>query len=79
MVLVSSYRSVSLAHFLPRTLDTFFFLELTHSFDLLSLCLTFWDMLIDYVHPSTLIMGLIFHSLIDSIFNPMLIIFTTKM
>ena len=76
MVLVSSYRSVSLAHFLPRTLDTFFFLKLTHSFILLSL--SAWHfricslIMLTFLHSSRF-MSLVLHSLVDLpifIFNP---------
>ena len=68
MVLVSSCRSLSLAHFLPRTLDSLLF-TLTHSFSLLSLstwCFGICSLIMLTFLYSSPIMGLILHSLVDS-------------
>ena len=47
MVLVSSYRSLSLAHFLPRTLDSLFFFLSWH---ILSFCCHFLLDVLGYAH-----------------------------
>ena len=50
MVLVSSCRSLSLAHFLPRTLDSLLFLGWHILSVVVTFYLMFWDMFIDYAH-----------------------------
>ena len=68
MVLVSSCCLLSLEHFLHKTLDSFYFLELTHSFGLLSLSI--WGfricslIMLIFLHSSR-VMGLVLHSLVD--------------
>ena len=76
MVGVSSCRWLSLAYFIPKALDSFFFLELTHFFDLLPLSTLYFGIcsliMLTFLHSSP-VMGSILHSLVDlpdSIFNP---------